>query len=200
MDTPASSYFSPKYIWLLGILGVAVLLAVWVFSSYNGLVQSRENVDAKWAQVETQYQRRFDLIPNLAATVKGAAGFEQDTFTQVAEARNQFQNASAEGDRTEQVQAAEGFDSALSRLLVTVEAYPQLQATQSFRDLMTELEGTENRISTARRDYNEEVRTYNVQVKTFPRNLVAGLLGFGPEAFFQNTAGSENAPTVNFEE
>jgi LemA protein len=197
MDAPTTSTL-PKNTWLFVILGVIVLLGIWVFSSYNGLVQAREGVDASWAQVETQYQRRFDLIPNLQNTVKGAANFEQTTLQQVTAARTQWQNAGA--DRTQKVEAAQQFDSALSRLLVTVEAYPQLQATQAFRDFMTQLEGTENRISTARRDYNEEVRTYNVAVKTFPRNLVAGLMGFGPEAFFQNTPGAENAPAVNFED
>ena len=183
-----------RTLWI--VLGLAVLLGVWMFSTYNGLVASKGAVEGSWAQVETQYQRRFDLIPNLQATVKGAANFEQSTFVAVTEARSQWQNAG--GNRDAQVAAAQNFDSALSRLLVTVEAYPQLQATQAFRDFMTQLEGTENRISTARKDYNDTVQTYNVQVRTFPRNMIAGLLGFAPEQFFQNTPGSENAPNVSF--
>jgi len=163
-----------KFPWLYAVLGIAVLFVIWMFSGYNGLVVARENVDNEWRQVETQYQRRFDLIPNLVNTVKGAASFEQDTLTAVTEARSQFQNA---GSRSEQVSAATSFDSALSRLLVTVEAYPQLQATQAFRDLMVETSGTENRIAVARKDYNDAVASYNVKVKRFPTNILAGLFG-----------------------
>lgn len=183
-----------RNLWIL--IGVVVILGVWLFSTYNGLVAAHANVEGQWAQVQTQYQRRFDLIPNLQATVKGAANFEQSTFVAVTEARSQWQNAG--GNRDAQLAAAQNFDSALSRLLVTVEAYPQLQATQAFRDFMTQLEGTENRISTAREDYNDAVQTYNVQVRTFPRNLIAGMLGFSAEKFFQSTPGSENAPNVSF--
>lgn len=184
---------SSKLVWI--IIGVLVLLILSLGMAYNGLVSSRETVSSTWAQVETQYQRRFDLIPNLANTVQGAADFEQETFTAVTAARTQWQNA---GSREEQVAAAENFDSALSRLLVTVENYPQLQATQAFRDFMVQLEGTENRIATARRDYNEVVREYNVLVKTFPRNLIAGMFGFGEEPFFESTEGADVAPTVEF--
>lgn len=189
--SPQRSYW--KYI----IPGAVIILLIWVFGNYNGLIRQRENVDNNWRQVETQYQRRFDLVPNLVSTVKGAAGFEQDTLTAVTSARTQWMNAGT--NRESQVAAAQTFDSALSRLLVTVEAYPQLQATQAFRDLMTQLEGTENRIATARKDYNDSVMTYNVAVRTFPANLVAGIFGFDPEAGFQSTPGSENAPTVNFD-
>jgi len=186
-----------KFPWLYAVLGIVVLFAIWMFSGYNGLVVERENVDNEWRQVETQYQRRFDLIPNLVNTVKGAAGFEQDTLIAVTEARSQFQNA---GSRSEQVTAANQFDSALSRLLVTVEAYPQLQATQAFKDLMVETSGTENRIATARRDYNNAVASYNVKVKRFPTNILAGLFGYAAEPGFQATAGSDTAPVIDFEE
>lgn len=178
------------------IIGLIVVLAFWAFSVYNSLVTSSESVAGAWAQVEAQYQRRFDAIPNLVATVKGAANFEQETLTQVTEARTQWLSA---GSREGRIDAAENFESALSRLLVTVEAYPQLQATQAFRDLMVQIEGTENRIQTARQDYNETVQAYNVKVKRFPTNVMAGLLGFEPEEFFDAAEGSDVAPTVDFE-
>ncbi len=185
---------SPMYI----VLGVAVLLVLWAIGSYNGLVTAKGNVDKEWAQVETQYQRRIDLVPNLVSTVKGAANFEQSTFTAVTEARSAWAQAKTIGDRGQEIQAAQTFDSSLSRLLVTVEAYPQLQATQAFRDLMTQLEGTENRISTARRDFNNAVFAYNVRVQRFPGVLAAKIFGFGPESSFEAVAGAENAPTVDF--
>jgi len=177
------------------VLGVVVLLGIWLWTGYNGFVTARAGVDGAWAQVETQYQRRFDLVPNLVSTVKGAAQFEQDTFIGVTEARSQWQSAPS---REGKINAAENFDSALSRLLVTVEAYPQLQATQAFKDLMVQLEGTENRIATARRDYNNAVQAYNVKVRRFPGKLLAGLFGFEAESFFQSAEGSEKAPTVDF--
>jgi LemA protein len=179
----------------LVILGVIVLIGFWLASGYNGLVTAQESVDGSWSQVETQYQRRIDLIPNLVSTVKGAADFEQETFTQVTAARSQWQNA---GSRGEQIAAAGNFDGALGRLLVTVESYPQLQATQSFRDFMVQLEGTENRISTARRDFNETVRSFNVRVKRFPTNLLASMFGFDAEKFFEAAEGSDQAPNVEF--
>jgi len=184
-----------KFSWKYVVLGVALLLLLWVWMGYNGLVTRMENVGTSWAQVETQYQRRFDLVPNLVSTVKGAAKFEQETFQAVTEARTKWQIA---GNRTDQISAALTFDSALSRLLVTVEAYPQLQATQSYRDLMTQLEGTENRIATARRDYNDAVRSYNLRVKRFPGMILAQMFGFEEETFFESAEGSDEAPTVEF--
>lgn len=185
--------------WKIGIIAVIVLLGLWAFSSYNGLITERENVDTAWRQVETQYQRRYDLIPNLVNTVQGSADFEQDTLTAVTEARTQWQSAAAQGDREAQVEAAEQTESALSRLLVTVEAYPQLSSTAAFRDLMAQLEGTENRIAVARRDYNETVRDYNLRVKRFPGNIMAGLFGFDDEPGFEAAEGAEDAPSVDFE-
>lgn len=181
---------------LIALAVVAVLLIGWVVAGYNGLVSGKAQAEASWAQVETQYQRRFDLVPNLVNTVKGAAKFEQSTLTAVTAARTQWQQAP---DRGAKIDAASGFDSALSRLLVTVEAYPQLQATQAFRDLMTQLEGTENRIAVARRDYNESVQGYNVTVRQFPRNILAGLFGFAPEKQFASAPGAATAPSVNFD-
>ncbi len=180
------------------VLGVVLVVGMWLVSSYNGLVSERAVVQNQWAQVETQYQRRMDLVPNLVSTVKGAANFEQETFVQVTEARSAFAQAKAVGDRGQVIAAAGSFDSALSRLLVTVEAYPQLQATQSFRDLMIQLEGTENRIAVARKDYNDAVASYNVRVLRFPGRLAAALFGFDAEKQFEAQEGSDVAPTVDF--
>ncbi len=178
------------------LIAVVVVALLWAFSTYNTLVGAKGAVDGAWAQVETQYQRRFDLVPNLVSTVKGAANFEQSTLTAITEARTKWMGAGA--SRTDQVNAAQSFDSALSRLLVTVEAYPVLQATQAFRDLMTQLEGTENRIAVARKDFNDSVMSYNIRVRTFPTNVLAGIMGFAAEPFFQSAPGSENAPPVQF--
>jgi LemA protein len=183
--------------WII-FLGVLAVFALWMMLSYNGLVSSHGAVGEKWAQVETQYQRRMDLVPNLVLTVKGAANFEQETFKQVTEARSQFAQAKTVGNRTEQIAAAGQFDSALSRLLVTVEAYPTLTATQAFKDLMAQLEGTENRIAVARKDYNEAVVSYNVRIKTFPSILTAKLFGFSGEKVFEAAQGADQAPKVDF--
>lgn len=177
------------------IIALVVVVLLMFGGTYNSLVTSKGGVDAAWSQVETQYQRRADLVPNLVATVQGAANFEQSTYTAVTAARSQWQSA---GTRDDKIAAAGQFDSAFSRLLVTMEAYPQLQATQSFRDLMTQLEGTENRISVARMDYNNAVTRYNVQVQKFPTMILARLFGFMPEKTFQSAPGAENAPVVNF--
>jgi LemA protein len=182
-----------RSLWIL--LAIIIVLGGWIASGYNGLVSSKENVTNEWAKVESQYQRRFDLVPNLVNTVKGAANFEQQTLLGVTEARTKWLNA---GSVNERIDAAQGFESALSRLLVTVEAYPQLQATQAFRDLMTQLEGTENRIAVARMDYNNAVLDYNQRVKRFPGNVLAGMFGFAPEKAFDATPGAENAPPVDF--
>ncbi|MSR67532.1 LemA family protein [Candidatus Peribacteria bacterium] len=185
----------PAFWFLIG--GIAVVI-LWLISSYNGFVSSKGFVENGWAQVETQYQRRLDLIPNLVSTVKGAANFEQETFRAVTEARSAWSQSKSIADRTGQIQAASQFDSALSRLLVTVEAYPQLQATQAFRDLMTQLEGTENRVAVARKDYNEAVIAYNVRTRRFPGLLAAKLFGFLPEATFDADPEAEKAPSVDF--
>jgi LemA protein len=184
---------------LLITLGVLLLLILIVGGSlrgmYNGLVQGDEKVKAAWAQVETQLQRRFDLIPNLVETVKGYASHERETLTAVTEAR-----AKVGGARTidEKIDANQGLSSALARLMVVVEAYPNLKADQSFIRLQDELAGTENRIAVARRDYNEEVRSYNIRVRSFPTVLLAGMFGFEKAKMFEAVAGSEQAPKVNF--
>ncbi len=186
--------FSHWYI----VLAVVAVLLLWLGISYNGLITAHGNVDNQWAQVETQYQRRMDLVPNLVSTVKGAANFEQETFREVTEARSAWAQAQTVGDRGQEIQAASTFDGALSRLLVTVEAYPQLRATQAFTDLMTQLEGTENRIAVARRDYNDSVLAYNLKVRRFPGNVAAMVFGFSSEESFQAAAGSDQAPAVEF--
>lgn len=183
--------FTPLWIGL----GLLVLLGLWAMASYNGLVTSKAGVDNAWAQVETQYQRRMDLVPNLVSTVKGAANFEQSTLTAVTEARTKYLSA---GTLNDKVAAAGQFDSALSRLLVSVEAYPQLTATQNFRELQAQLEGTENRISVARKDFNDAVMVYNVRVQRFPSVIAARLFGFSTVSSFQAQSGAENAPKVDF--
>lgn len=184
----------PLYVFI----GIIAILAVWLVASYNGFVSARAGVDSNWSLVETQYQRRLDLIPNLVSTVKGAAKFETETFKEVTEARNGWAQATQTGDRAAQIAAAGTFDSALSRLIVTVEAYPQLQATQAFRDLMVDLAGTENRIATARRDFNLSVQAYNMKVQRFPGLLAAGLFGFSSQPFFEANDAASSAPPVNF--
>ncbi len=180
------------------IIAIAIVVVLWLVSSYNGLISAKAAVESNWSQVETQYQRRLDLIPNLVSTVKGAAKFENDTFREVTEARSGWAQATQAGDRTAQIAAASTFDSALSRLIVTVEAYPQLQATQAFRDLMVDLSGTENRIATARRDFNLSVQNYNVRVTRFPGLLSAAIFGFSPQPYFESADAAKEAPSVSF--
>ncbi len=180
------------------IAGIAVLFSLWLIASYNGLVTSKGGVDTAWSQVETQYQRRFDLVPSLVNTVKGAAAFEQETLKGITAARSAWSQAKTIGSRGQEIEAASGFDSALSRLLVTVEAYPDLKATQAFRDLMIQLEGTENRVSVARKDFNDAVFSYNVRVQRFPGLLAAKIFGFSAEKQFESTSGAEVAPSVEF--
>lgn len=179
------------------IPGILILGVLWIFSGYNGLVTQSEQVSNAWRQVETQYQRRFDLIPNLVQTVKGSANFEQSTYVAVTNARTQWQNAN--GNRTQQLAAAQSLDGALTKFLVTVESYPQLKSTEAFQDLMTQLEGTENRIGVARKDYNDTVLNFNIRVRTFPGNILAALFGYEAEEGFQSAPGSDQAPVVDFQ-
>ena len=174
-------------------------------SSYNNLVAQDERVEQAWADVETQYQRRADLIPNLVNTVRGAADFEQETLQSVVEARARATSINLEpGDlddpeRIRQFQQAQDeLTGALGRLLVVAENYPQLRATEAFRDLQAQLEGTENRINVARRDYNAAVATYNTEVRRFPTALIAGIAGFDRRTPFEAEAGAAEAPEVVF--
>lgn len=186
------------------IIAVAALVAVWGISSYNGLVSMDEGVQNKWADVETQYQRRADLIPNLVNTVKGYAAHESETLQAVVEARAKATSVNIDPSNmsAEQIanfqKAQDGVSSALSRLLVTVEKYPDLKANENFKELQAQLEGTENRISVARRDYNESARKYNTTLRSFPKNILAGMFGFEKKAYFEAQEGSEQAPTVQF--
>ncbi len=174
-------------------------------NTYNGLVAQDENVERVWGDVQTQYQRRADLIPNLVNTVKGAAEFERETLESVTNARANATSINLTADDLSDPAKMQAFQQAqsqltgaLSRLLAVAENYPQLQATQAFRDLQVQLEGTENRITVARRDYNGAVQTYNTNVRRFPTNLVAGMFGFDRRASFEADPGSDQAPTVEF--
>ena len=186
------------------IIAVAVLAVVWGITGYNGLVSMDEGVQTKWADVETQYQRRADLIPNLVNSVKGYAAHESETLQAVVEARAKATsvNIAPSNMSAEQIanfqKAQDGVSSALSRLLVTVEKYPDLKANENFKELQAQLEGTENRISVARRDYNEAAREYNTTLRSFPKNILAGMFGFEKKAYFEAQEGSEQAPTVQF--
>ena len=198
-DTVSSQAFQLKKYTGWIVLGVVILFLLMfiglVVGTYNGLVKGDEAVKAQWSNVESSYQRRFDLVPNLVATVQGAANFEKSTLTDIVEARSAWANSKTIGDK---VQAASGLDSAISRLLVTVESYPQLTATQGFQDLQVQLEGTENRINVERNRYNDVVKDYNVKLRTFPNVLFAGMFGFSEEKSFEAQNGAENAPKVNF--
>ncbi|GAI38585.1 unnamed protein product [marine sediment metagenome] len=180
---------------LLVIIGAIVLVLVLsLISFYNSLIGKTQAVDNQWAQVETQYQRRFDLIPNLVNSVKGIMTQEQAVFGQIAEARTRYAGA---GTVEEKVKAAGDLESALGRLLVIMENYPELRSAENVSQLMDELAGTENRISVERRRYNDLVRDYNTTIKKFPANLVAGTFGFSQRLFFEAVEGAEQAPEVN---
>src|SRR5881275_3349838 len=174
--------------------------------SYNRLVTLEQTVNKKWADVQSVYQRRADLIPNLVNTVAGAANFEKSTLTEVTNARASVgqvkldpTKAPTDAAELEEFQQAQGqLSAALSRLLVVSERYPELRATENFQNLQAQLEGTENRISVERGNFNAAVQEYNTAVRTFPTNLFAGVLGFQPRPFFQSQPGAERAPTVNF--
>lgn len=187
-------------------IGVIAFIVIYAVGLNNSLIEKEEGVNQAWAQVENQYQRRSDLIPNLVSTVRGAANFEQETITQVIEARSRATsiNVSA-GDLNDHAalqqfdQAQQQLSGALSRLLVTVERYPELTATQNFRDLQTQLEGTENRISTERMRFNRAAQEYNTSIRRFPANLVAGIFGHQQKAYFEAIEGAEQAPEVSFD-
>lgn len=189
---------------VLGLVAVVVLLVLVSGCGYNGLVKMDEGVKNKWADVEAQYQRRSDLIPNLVSTVKGAAKFEQGTLTAVIEARASASKITIDPDKLnaenmEKYQAAQGqITQALGKLMVLTENYPELKATQQFSELSAQLEGTENRITVARKDFNAAVQEFNSKVRSFPTNLTAGLFGFSAKTPFKADAGAQNAPKVEF--
>lgn len=177
------------------ILGVVIIIVVWAISGYNGLIKAEQAVNVSWGQVETDYQRRMDLIPNLVNTVKGNTEQEKEVFGALAEARTKYGGSVKVEDK---INAAQNFESALGRLLVIAENYPDLKSSQAFRDLMTNLEGSENRISVSRKNYNESVGAYNVKIKTFPRNILAGIFNFEAKTLFESQDGAEKAPIVDF--
>ncbi len=189
---------------VLAVLVIVGLISSYFIRSYNHIVAQNEAVSGQWANVENQYQRRADLIPNLVNTVKGYATHEQQTLTEVIEARAKATQTQITFDELNeetlaQYNQAQGeLSAALGRLMVVSEAYPALQANQNFRDLQTQLEGTENRIATERRRFNEMVQSYNVYVQQFPRNVIAGMFGFKPKSFFTAEPGAEKAPKVEF--
>lgn len=189
---------------LLALIAVIVVLAVWLFSSYNGLVSQEETVNESWANLQSQYQRRSDLIPNLVNTVKGYTNYEKGTLEAVINARAKATQTTinADGlneDAMQKFQQAQGeLSSALNRLMVVVERYPELKASDQFQQLQAQLEGTENRINESRNQYNQVVKTYNVKVRRFPASIPASLFGFEKKAMFQAEAGAEKAPEVQF--
>ena len=189
-------------LFLIGL--IAFVLFLWVRGSYNGMVTTREEVNTAWAKVEGAYQRRADLIPNLVNTVKGVANFEQKTLTDVINARASATQVKLDPNNMDEATMKKFQDSqsslggALGRLLVVAENYPQLKATESFRDLQVQLEGTENRINTERNNFNDVAKLYNTNIQKFPANIFASMFGFKTRPYFQAAEGSDKAPTVNF--
>ncbi len=193
----------------LGVVAFIVIIVIalisWGVGVYNNLVSLNEGVNQSWSQVENQYQRRYDLIPNLVSTVKGVAEFEKETFTAVTEARAKVGQIKLSSEQLADPQAfqkfqqaQDGLSSALSRLLVVSENYPQLKANENFLQLQAQLEGTENRISVERMKFNQIVQDYNTQIKRFPATIIAGMTGFGEKQYFKAAAGANEAPKVQF--
>ncbi len=189
---------------LISVVAVIVLAFLWGMSGYNGLVSSQENVNSQWANVESQYQRRSDLIPNLVATVKGYASHESSTLEGVVAARAKATQitvdpANLTSEKLQEYQAAQGqVSSALGKLLMITENYPDLKANQNFLELQAQLEGTENRISVERTRFNETAQSYNKSIRSFPTNILAGMFGFDKKPYFEAEKGSEKAPEVKF--
>lgn len=194
--------FKNKTRWI--IIAVVLVLFFWVRGVYNSMVTQDESVKTAWSQVENQYQRRLDLIPNLVNTVKGYASHERATLEGVINARANATKTTIDPtnlneETMKQFQAAQGeLSSALSRLMVVVERYPDLKANQNFMELQAQLEGTENRISVERKRFNEVAQNYNTNIRSFPTNILAGMFGFQPKAYFAAESGAEKAPTVEF--
>lgn len=195
-----------KGITLWVVLGIVLILVFMGCGSYNGLVTQDESVKNAWNKVQSDYQRRADLIPNLVRTVQGEANFERGTLNDVINARAKATSTQISPDNLtpeniEKFQQAQSqLSSSLSRLLVTVEQYPNLRANDAFRNLQQQLEGTENRIKVARNDFNNAVQVYNTKVRSFPTNIFAGIMGFKPRQGFTADPGSENAPRVDFDQ
>ena len=191
-----------SYIVIIVIAVIVLGAFIWVKNTYNGLVKSEEGVDAAWAQVENVYQRRADLVPNLVATVKGYAAHESETLESVIAARSRATQVTVSDlseENIEKFNKAQGeLSSALGRLLMITENYPDLKANENFRDLQAQLEGTENRIATERMKFNEAARAYNTKVRSFPANIIASMFGFEKKGYFEAQEGAETAPKVEF--
>lgn len=180
---------------LIIVIAIVVLIGIIIMSSYNGIVSLSEDVDSKYATIDTYLQRRADLIPNLVSTVKGYTQHEEKIINSITEAREKMTSAKTV---TEKAEANDELTTALNNLMVVVENYPDLKASQNFIQLSDELAGTENRIATARKDYNDAVKEYNTKIKRFPTNIVSGMFGYGEKEYFQASEGSEEVPTVDF--
>jgi LemA protein len=176
-------------------IGVLVIALLWIATTYNTLVTKNQSVDTQWAQVETQYQRRIDLIPNLVSSVQGAMKQEKEVFTTLAEARSRYAGAATTGEK---IAAANQVESSFGRLLAVMENYPQLRSIEAVNTLMVSLEGTENRVSVERNRFNEVVGEYQLATKRFPGGMLAALFGFGPRELFKAAEGAQNAPKVQF--
>ena len=194
----------PKNMGLIIVIAVVAIIVMWGIGGYNSLVSMDENVNNKWANVETQYQRRSDLIPNLVNTVKGYATHEKSTLEAVMQARSQATQVRIDpanctpGQRAAYQKAQGDVTTALGKLLAITENYPQLKANENFLELQSQLEGTENRINVARRDFNEAAKNYNTVIRSFPKNIFAGMFGFEKKAYFEAEKGAEAAPKVEF--
>ena len=186
------------------VIALVAIVAIWGVSAYNGLVKMDESVSTAWSNVENQYQRRADLIPNLVNTVKGYAAHEKETLEAVMSARSKATQMTVDADnltpeKLQEYQKAQGeIGAALGRLLAITEAYPDLKANDNFKELQAQLEGTENRISVERRNFNEVARSYNTAVRTFPKTIIAGMFGFDKRPYFEAEEGSNKAPEVQF--
>lgn len=190
-----STTFFQKNKTLLIIGAIIVVIVLWVIGSYNSFVSGNQTVTNSWAQIDTQLQRRFDLVPNLVETVKGVAKQEQEVFGKIADARSKYAGATTQDQK---VAAAGEYESAIARLLVITENYPQLKSSEAYVGLMTQLEGTENRIAISRKDYNDAVATWNARVARFPGMIVAKIFGFNAKEYFKVADGAEQNPQVKF--
>mgnify|MGYP002513289942 FL=1 len=188
----------------IGLIVVIGAIAIWLISSYNGMVKMDEEVSSAWSNVENQYQRRADLIPNLVNVVKGYASHEKETFEAVVSARSKATQVTVDPEnltpeKLQEYQKAQGeVGATLGRLLAITESYPELKANENFKELQAQLEGTENRISVERRNFNEIARTYNSAIRTFPRSIIAGMFGFEKRPYFEAEEGANKAPEVKF--
>lgn len=188
----------------IGLIVVIGAIAIWLISSYNGMVKMDEEVSAAWSNVENQYQRRADLIPNLVNVVKGYASHEKETFEAVVSARSKATQVTVDPEnltpeKLQEYQKAQGeVGATLGRLLAITESYPELKANENFKELQAQLEGTENRISVERRNFNEIARTYNSAIRSFPRSIIAGMFGFEKRPYFEAEEGANKAPEVKF--